>query len=96
MIYKITDELRAILNEVLAARCPGLEVFSASNSFRDLSQAEHERVVDALALELTEKELMPNGEPTPRGLKVDGLIGYFVPYDLPMHPTKGAGEFEPE
>ena len=93
MMYRITNELRGLLTEVLAKRCPDLAVFSDSGTFLDLPQVERERVVMALSSELTEKELLPDGEPTPRGAKVDGLIGYFVPYDLPMHPTRGAGGY---
>ena len=90
---RLTDQHRQLLREILALRCPGLEVFSESGTFIELSRQDRERIVDALSSELTGNELLASGEPTRRGAEVDGLVGYFVPYDLPMHPTRGAGGF---
>lgn len=94
MMPRITQDLRQLLVEVLRRRCPDVTAFTHDGTFRALSKEERERIVDALAAELTEGELASDGEPTQRGLKIDGLIGYFVPYDLPMHPTRGAGGYE--
>ena len=95
MTYRITNDLRKLLCEILARRAPGLRVFSDDGSFVAMTQVDRERAVDALSAELCESEDRPDGELTPRGVLIDRLIGYFVPYDLPMHPTRGAGDEPP-
>lgn len=85
---RINDELADLLAAVLNNRCPGLKALHGGR-FQPLTRAEREQVVDALSAELCEHELQEDGEPTRRGVLLDRLISYFVPFDLPMHPTRG-------
>jgi len=83
---------RTVLEKLLSERQLDIRVFNDDGSFRDLSRKDREVVVDMLTDELCQTGLDGDHEPTPRGITIDRLIGYFVPFDRPMRATEDASE----
>jgi hypothetical protein len=72
------------LEGIVAKRCKQLRLFTAAGALCPLTRQERERIVNALSEELSGMEVSENGELTPRGVAIDRLIGFFVPFDRPM------------
>lgn len=89
MTLKISDFEKQLLLEILGTPSK-LRVFSVDGTFCSLTKNERELIVEALTTELISKGINPDGEPNARGKAIDNLIGFFVPYDVPMHPLFGA------
>jgi hypothetical protein len=81
---------RAVLEKLLSERRFDIRIFNDDGTLRDLSRKDREIVVDMLTDELCQTGLDGDQEPTPYGVAIDRLIDYFVPFDRPMHPTRGA------
>ena len=73
-----------LLREVIEERCPKLCSAVADETIKNLTEPQRRQIVDLLTDEFCQSGIREDGEPNERGKRLDNLIGYFVPYDLPV------------
>src|SRR5258708_39946759 len=85
--FAVPNSLRALLKEVVAARCPTWIDVLDVNSPTLLGDESREAILQALSDEFSVSG-MEDGEPTTRGRQLDNLMGAFAWSD-PRNPFPG-------
>jgi len=76
MSNRLTPALQRLLDEVITKHGIDQQFGAAVAGSRELFNDESERLMDALAFELTETGLSENDEPNVRGLQLEELIDF--------------------